>query len=59
MDALFLESNPVPLKAALAIAGICGADPRLPLFPASEPTRKRLVELIAELGEGKDERRLA
>jgi 4-hydroxy-tetrahydrodipicolinate synthase len=49
MDALFLESNPVPLKAALAIAGICGADPRLPLFPASEATRARLLELIDQL----------
>ncbi|MEI6386126.1 MAG: 4-hydroxy-tetrahydrodipicolinate synthase [Spirochaetota bacterium] len=49
MDALFLESNPVPLKAALAIAGICGADPRLPLFPASEATWARLAELIDQL----------
>ena len=49
MDALFLESNPVPLKAALALAGICGADPRLPLFPASEATRARLLELIDQL----------
>jgi 4-hydroxy-tetrahydrodipicolinate synthase len=52
MDGLFVETNPVPLKAALAIAGICGADPRLPLFPASEATRARLAELIGDFRKG-------
>ncbi len=31
MDALFLESNPIPTKAALALKGICGDTLRLPL----------------------------
>jgi len=30
MDALFLESNPIPLKAALAMVGLCGEALRLP-----------------------------
>jgi 4-hydroxy-tetrahydrodipicolinate synthase len=48
MDALFLETNPVPLKAALAIQGICSALPRLPLVEASESTYRALEGLLAE-----------
>ncbi len=47
MDALFLESNPAPLKTALFLMGLCGYCTRLPLVPASETTRARLAELIA------------
>ncbi len=47
MDALFLESNPIPTKAALAIKGICGDTLRLPLVAAGAATRARLAELLA------------
>jgi 4-hydroxy-tetrahydrodipicolinate synthase len=46
MDALFLESNPIPTKAALALQGICGDALRLPLVAASASTRARLAELL-------------
>jgi len=46
MDALFLESNPIPLKAALEILGLCGSGLRLPLTPASRATRERLAQLL-------------
>jgi len=46
MDALFLESNPIPLKAALELLGLGGATVRLPLTPASEATRARLAQLL-------------
>jgi 4-hydroxy-tetrahydrodipicolinate synthase len=46
MDALFLESNPIPTKAALALMGICGDALRLPLVSASAATRERLAELM-------------
>ena len=46
MDALFLESNPIPLKAALALKDLCGDTLRLPLERASAATRARLAELI-------------
>jgi 4-hydroxy-tetrahydrodipicolinate synthase len=52
-DALFLESNPSPLKAALALAGLCSDAVRLPLAPASEATRARLAELLPAFGLGK------
>ena len=31
--------------------GLCGEDMRLPLVPASQETRKKLREALAELGE--------
>ena len=46
MDALFLESNPIPLKSALQLAGLCGDALRLPLVSASSATRARLAELL-------------
>jgi len=46
MDALFLESNPIPLKAALEQLDICGSTLRLPLTSASQATRARLAELL-------------
>lgn len=46
MDALFIESNPIPLKAALAHLGICEDGVRLPLTVAEASTRKRLVEVL-------------
>jgi 4-hydroxy-tetrahydrodipicolinate synthase len=46
IDALFLESNPIPTKAALALKGICGDALRLPLVAASAATRARLSELL-------------
>lgn len=46
MDALFHESNPIPLKAALSHLGLAGDTPRLPLMPAGPATRARLVEAL-------------
>ncbi|MEK7482755.1 MAG: 4-hydroxy-tetrahydrodipicolinate synthase [Planctomycetota bacterium] len=48
--ALFLESNPIPIKYALAALGKIEEEYRLPLCPASLPTRRELdilLELLA------------
>lgn len=50
MDALFLESNPVPLKAALELNGQCQGTVRLPLVPACEATRASLAKLLEPFG---------
>ncbi|WP_306590732.1 4-hydroxy-tetrahydrodipicolinate synthase [Geothrix sp. 21YS21S-4] len=50
MDALFLESNPIPLKAALSLLGLCGETLRLPLVPAEPATRARLAEALRLAG---------
>ena len=48
-DALFRESNPIPLKAALALLGLASAEVRLPLTTASTATQERLAELLSGL----------
>lgn len=50
IDALFLESNPIPLKAGLGLLGLGGDMPRLPLTAATAETRSRLVEALAQAG---------
>ena len=45
----FVESNPIPVKAALAMMGYIGEHYRLPLVPLSERHRPRLKEILREL----------
>jgi len=55
MDSLFLESNPIPLKAALEMLGLASDFVRLPLFPAQAGTRQKLeAALAAILKSGQD-----
>lgn len=46
MDALFSEVNPIPIKAAMALAGYDCGNCRLPLTPAAPATVQRLKEYI-------------
>jgi hypothetical protein len=48
-DALFAETNPVPLKAALAMLNLATSDVRLPLIRATEPTKDRLEDILAQV----------
>jgi 4-hydroxy-tetrahydrodipicolinate synthase len=48
--ALFVESNPVPVKAALALLGRTGDEVRLPLVSAEEATREALRRALSSLG---------
>ncbi|HYK82602.1 MAG TPA: 4-hydroxy-tetrahydrodipicolinate synthase [Gemmatimonadales bacterium] len=50
MEANFLESNPGPVKAALALMGLGAEHYRLPLVPVQEQTRARLRAVLHELG---------
>jgi 4-hydroxy-tetrahydrodipicolinate synthase len=49
-QALFCETNPIPLKAALSLMGLCGPEIRLPLTPLGEVHRERLQVVLKELG---------
>ena len=49
-DALFVESNPIPAKAALQMMGAIGPEIRLPLVPLSGPAREQLRAVLAEYG---------
>ncbi|MEZ4368056.1 MAG: 4-hydroxy-tetrahydrodipicolinate synthase [Kofleriaceae bacterium] len=46
---LFLESNPIPVKAALELMGRCGGELRLPLAPALPATVEALRTQLAAL----------
>lgn len=50
MNANFVESNPIPVKASLALMGLCEESFRLPLCPPSEGTRELLRGALRELG---------
>lgn len=50
MNLNFVESNPVPVKASLALLGLCGETFRSPLAPPTERTRQLLREALRELG---------
>jgi 4-hydroxy-tetrahydrodipicolinate synthase len=48
--ALFAESNPIVVKAAVRALGFPVGDVRLPLVPASDPVRRTLLEVMRSLG---------
>jgi 4-hydroxy-tetrahydrodipicolinate synthase len=50
VDAIFCETNPIPLKAALALRGIMQEEIRLPLTPLTEANRERLRIALKEFG---------
>jgi 4-hydroxy-tetrahydrodipicolinate synthase len=50
MGANFIETNPIPAKAALAMMGHIEESYRLPLVPMAPDNRARLATVLAELG---------
>ena len=46
----FIESNPIPVKAALAMMELCDEVYRLPMVPPSEASRGRIRQTLADLG---------
>lgn len=47
--ACFVESNPIPAKAALSLMGLCRDEMRLPLLTATEGTRTLLADVLRKL----------
>ena len=47
---LFLETNPSPVKYALARLGLMTEDVRLPLLPVGEETRRAVDASLAHAG---------
>ncbi|PIR19661.1 MAG: 4-hydroxy-tetrahydrodipicolinate synthase [Elusimicrobia bacterium CG11_big_fil_rev_8_21_14_0_20_64_6] len=50
IKSLFIETNPIPVKAALAMMGACRPEPRLPLTPLSTENRRALKKALKEFG---------
>jgi 4-hydroxy-tetrahydrodipicolinate synthase len=49
MNANFIESSPIPVKAALAMMGMIEEAYRLPLVPISQKNREKLRSILADL----------
>ena len=47
MSANFVESNPIPVKAAMAAMGLLEETYRLPLVPPSDESRRRILDALA------------
>jgi 4-hydroxy-tetrahydrodipicolinate synthase len=47
---LFVETNPVPVKAALALMGVIAEEYRLPLCPLSDRSREILTRTLQASG---------
>jgi len=50
VKALFYETNPTPLKAALEMLGIPVGNPRAPLLPAMQQCRQALTRELGRIG---------
>lgn len=50
IDALFAEVNPIPVKCAAALMGLCREEYRLPLCAPSCATKSRVAEAMAKVG---------
>jgi 4-hydroxy-tetrahydrodipicolinate synthase len=50
VEACFIESNPVPVKAALSLMGKCKPHARLPLAPISEKSLAAVRKALADFG---------
>ncbi len=49
-DALFVESNPGPVKYAASKLGLCNEETRLPLAPLTSSSRKKVDEALSAVG---------
>ncbi len=49
MEGNFIESNPGPVKAVMALQGLLEEQFRLPLVPVQESTRARLKEILGQV----------
>ena len=45
---LFIETNPIPVKTACSLIGLCSAEMRLPLTPMSEANLAKLKQVLSD-----------
>ncbi|MGD9014641.1 MAG: 4-hydroxy-tetrahydrodipicolinate synthase [Candidatus Omnitrophota bacterium] len=50
IKAMFIETNPIPVKTAMGILGLCQSDLRLPLCAMSEENLKKLRKALQDYG---------
>jgi 4-hydroxy-tetrahydrodipicolinate synthase len=49
-DILFCETNPSPVKYAASKLGLCSAEVRLPMAPASDDAKRKIDAVLAQVG---------
>jgi 4-hydroxy-tetrahydrodipicolinate synthase len=49
-NAMFIETNPTPVKTALGLMGKCSAELRLPLAPMADANKAKLAGIMKEYG---------
>ncbi|MCX7639972.1 MAG: 4-hydroxy-tetrahydrodipicolinate synthase [Pyrinomonadaceae bacterium] len=49
MEANFIEPSPAPCKFVMSQMGLCEENLRLPLVPISEPSRKKIKEILERI----------
>lgn len=49
-NALFIETNPIPVKEAMGIMGMCSSEVRAPLYPMSDENKERLLRELSLYG---------
>lgn len=50
IKAVFIETNPVPIKTAMGMLGMCSPDVRLPMVPLTSGNKQKLLSIIKEYG---------
>jgi 4-hydroxy-tetrahydrodipicolinate synthase len=50
MEVNFVESNPIPVKAAMAMMGLLEPVWRLPMVPPQPQNQARIEKVLTELG---------
>jgi 4-hydroxy-tetrahydrodipicolinate synthase len=50
IKAMFIETNPTPVKAAMNMLGMAAGDPRLPLVPPTENSLKVIRQALVDYG---------
>ncbi|MDF1665952.1 MAG: 4-hydroxy-tetrahydrodipicolinate synthase [Planctomycetota bacterium] len=50
MKGMFIETNPIPIKAAMALNGQLKEDYRLPMVPPTDETREQVKAILTKLG---------
>lgn len=50
IKALFIETNPIPVKTAMGLLGMCGPDLRLPMCPMAPENEEKLKKALKEYG---------
>ena len=45
----FVESNPIPVKYAMAVMGLLEANYRLPLVPPTEAAKRKIEAVLKEV----------